>query len=401
MSKDDSVSIRTYQVVSVLDSKLAAQLADYRMRLSAINAGFPILTDWHPVIREGWGEFPAAPFRRAAVYRGNAESWAYSHHQAIAKFGDKYVAAWSNGFRHEDYIGQEVHCAWSSDGFHWSEPRVIVHTPVESGLVRNNAGLYAAGGRLYCYVCVAKDFGREVSPPGMCSLKEQHIHLDVYETTDLENWTHHDRICDNVYLFEAPRRTRGGRLMCCGSDLLNGDGMVLIWDDASRPADRPRVVRLEPKPGWMMPEQGTWYQTDDGRIWMYQRDNTISCRLGLTWTDDEGETWSDLHRTDFPNTYSRALAGRLTDGRYYIAGNNYDIMLDRRHLLLALSDDGRAFDRQYTLVEGDTTRRINGRHKEDGFHYPNCLADGDKLLVTYSVNKEDIEVGTVDMSTIS
>ena len=54
----------------------------------------------------------------------------------------------------------------------------------------------------------------------------------------------------------------------------------------------------------------------------------------------------------------------------------------------------------YTLVEGDTTRRINGRHKEDGFHYPNCYADGDTLFVTYSVNKEDIEVLSVDMTQV-
>jgi len=70
------------------------------------------------------------------------------------------------------------------------------------------------------------------------------------------------------------------------------------------------------------------------------------------------------------------------------------------HLLVALSDDGYCFDRQYLLVEGDTTRRINGRHKENGYHYPNCITDGDKLLVTYSVNKEDIEVLEADMSKV-
>ncbi len=125
-----------------------------------------------------------------------------------------------------------------------------------------------------------------------------------------------------------------------------------------------------------------------------------SCRLGLACSDDEGRTWSELVRTDFPNTNSRAFAGRLSDGRYYIVGNNYDIFLNRKHLQIALSDDGHLFDRQYTLIGGNTTRRINGRHKEDGYQYPSCCIDGDKLLVIYSVNKEDIEVGTVDMSKV-
>jgi hypothetical protein len=145
-----------------------------------------------------------------------------------------------------------------------------------------------------------------------------------------------------------------------------------------------------------MPEQGTWYQTDDGRIWMYQRDDTLSGYLGLTVSDDEGETWSPLMQTDFPNTFSRAYAGRFGDGRFYICGNNYNRFLDRMTLLIAVSDDGRVFDRQYELVTGSTTRRINGRHKEDGFHYPNCYTDADKLIITFSINKEDIAVGVLN-----
>ncbi len=129
---------------------------------------------------------------------------------------------------------------------------------------------------------------------------------------------------------------------------------------------------------------------------MYQRDFTGSCRLGLTWSDDRGDTWSDLLPTNFPNSLSRAFVGRLPDGRYYIVGNNYDILLNRKHMLIALSDDGYVFNKQYKLIGGNTTRRVNGRHKEDGYHYPNCYAEDDKLFVIYSVNKEDIEVGIVD-----
>jgi hypothetical protein len=238
-------------------------------------------------------------------------------------------------------------------------------------------------------------------PPGMASLENQHIHLDVYVTEDLQHWEHRENICDNVYLFEGPRPTRDGTYMCCGFDYF-GDhhAMVLIWDDPSKLADPPRVANVKASRDGVLPEQGTWYQTDDGRIWMYQRDSSISCRLALTCSDNGGKTWSGLRRTDFRNSYSRAFAGRLPDGRCYIVGNNYDVLLDRNHLHIALSDDGRVFDRQYTLVEGDTTRRVNGRHKEDGYHYPNCYADGDQLFVIYSVNKEDIEVGIVDMSQV-
>ena len=393
------VPIAQQRVIKVLEPSFFQKLEDYRFRLGAIKSGYPVLTDWHPVIPDGWGEFPSASTESSIVYKGG-DTWAYSHHQAIKKYGGKYVASWSNGFLHEDYVGQEAHYAWSADGLNWSEPGVVVHTPVESELVRNNAGLYATDEALYSYVCVAKDYGREVSAPGMQTLKDQHIHLDVYKTTDMKDWTHYENICPDVYLFEGPRLTLGGKLMCCGSDLMHGRGMILIWDDPSDPAARPRVVNMPISADGPAPSQGTWYQTDDGRLWLYCRDNHISGRLGLTWSDDEGETWSELLRTDFPNTFSRAYAGKLTDGRCYIAGNNYDRFLDREHLLVALSDDGYTFDRQYTVVEGQTTRRVNGRHKEDGYHYPNCCVDGDKLLVIYSINKEDIGVSILDMTNI-
>jgi len=399
VSGEAGVPIRTHRVVNVIHPRLSARLGEFRDRLAAMAAGYPVVTDWHPTLPQGWGEFPQVPLTRAAVYRGIAGKWAYSHHQAIARFGGKYVASWSNGFLHEDHVGQQVHYAWSADGVDWSPAQVVAPTPVRSGLVKNNAGLYASKDHLFCYVGVAADFGREVAPPGMFSFSKPQIHLDVYETTDLEHWTQHERICDHVYLFEGPRLTRGGKLLCCGSDLRDHRAVVLIWDDPSRAADKPRTLRLPESPEGVLPEQGTWYQTDDGRIWMYLRDGSISCRLALTWSEDEAESWSELLRTDFPNTYSRAFAGRLHDGRYYIIGNNYDIFLDRRHLLIALSDDGRSFDRMYTLLEGPTTRRVPGRHKEDGYHYPNSIVDGDKLLVIYSVNKEDIEVGVVDTTT--
>ena len=194
--------------------------------------------------------------------------------------------------------------------------------------------------------------------------------------------------------------TRGGRLLCCGVDLANHHAMVLIWDDPAHPEARPCVVDIPPSPEGVLPEEGTWYQTDDGRIWMYQRNGSACCRLGLVWSDDEGDTWSDLLHTDFPDACSRSFAGRLSDGRYYIVGNSYDRYLDRRHLLITLSDDGYTFNRQYSLVGGNTTRRVNGQHKEDGCQYPNCFVDGGRLFVIYSVNKEDIEVGIADMTAV-
>ncbi len=399
MTEHKEPTFRIGKSVEVLTPELASKMMDFRVRLAAMASGYPVLTDWHPSIPEGWGTFPQAPFRRSTVYRPKEGDRSYNHHQAICKFGDKFVASWSSGLQHEDYVGQQVHFATSTDCAKWSEPRPVVETPLESKLVRNNAGLYCSGDKLYSLVGVARDFGRDKAGPGMSVLKDQRIRLDVYETSDLRSWTLHEKVCENIYLFEGPRETAGGRLICSGRDLNDNHGIVLLWEPGEFPGT-PRVIDLPNPPGGVRPGQCTWYQTDDGRIWLFAREYTMSCQLALAWSDDEGETWSELLPTDFPNTFSRAYAGRFPDGRYFIVGNNYDIFLERRSMQIALSNDGLVFDRQYTLVEGATTRRIEGRHKEDGYHYPNCCIDGSNLVVIYSVNKEDIEVGVLDTTEI-
>ncbi len=408
MSEPVGIPVKTRRTLNVVSPKLAAKMAEFKARRCTIYAGHSVTAeydaaqpdsavDWDPAAPESWGFFPRLPMMRGPICRGVSGKYGYNHHHTIAKLGDTYVATWASGFLHEDFIGQRVRYSTSVDGIDWSEPKMLVHTPVASEVVRNNAGLYSDGERLYAYVGVAWNLDRDRP---QAQKRVPRMRLDVYETTDLENWTCHEGIFDDIYLFEGPRMTSGGKLMCSGLDARDHHAMVIMWDDATQLADKPRVVHLESGEG-ILPGEGTWYQTDDGRIWLYQRDESGSCHLALSCSEDEGKTWSDMLLTDFPNSTSRSMAGRLNDGRFFIMGNNYDLFLNRKHMQIALSDDGLVFDRQYTLIEGETTRRVNGFHKEDGYQYPHCCLDGDKIVVIYSINKEDIEVGTVDMSQVS
>lgn len=399
MSLPADLHVETHHVVRMLDDKLVQLIDNFEMRLAAHYSGYELLTDWHPFIPEGWGDFPQLEVQRATVFRGDAETWAYNHHHTLAKSGDNYVITWSAGLLHEDYPGQEIHFATSQDGLNWSEMGVVVPTPEESGLVRNNCGLWAADGKVYCYVGAADNFKRDVAAPGMMSLDKPKIHLEVYETADLRTWTRRGEFCEGGHLFEGPRMTRSGRLLAVAGHAISGRRMALIWDDASNPTAAPRVVYLPDSPEGVTGGQNTWYQTDDGRIWMFSRQGE-PCKLALSISEDEGDSWTPLYDTDIPNTNVRAYAGRLSDGRFFLCSSISAIHLDRRHMHLALSDDGRCFDRMYTLIQGNTTRRVNGRHKEDGWHYANALVDDDLLMVAHSVNKEDIAVALVDTTTI-
>ncbi len=384
--------------LSVVSPELAGRMKDFNLRMAMQHAGYPDPATGYPPMAEDWGRFPQAKATRSKVYYGN-ETYAYNHHQTLARFADRFVVSWSSGFKHEDHPGQHVRYATSTDGLHWETDRVLVPPEPDSGTVLNNVGMVVVGSTLYALVGVCNTRGNRQL--GMCSMEAERISLDVYATQDLERWERRGTVANGVYLFEGPRRTAEGRLMCAGCAINDwGQGIVVQWDEGSAPDSEPRIIKL-PKAEPLEPIQCTWQQTADGSIYLFLRDGDFSCRLGLSFSEDGGSTWSKPLMTDFPNTCSRMYAGQLTDGQYYLAGNNYRRLLDRRTLLVAVSGDGTEYDSMYTIVTGSPTRRIEGKHKEDGYHYPNGLADGDNLLVTYSYNKEDIEVAIVDTRSLS
>ncbi len=386
------------RVISVLSDRLAQQVKDFDLRLAMRYAGYADPAVGYPPMAEDWGRFPQARVTRSKVYYGN-QAYSYNHHQTLAKYGDRYVVSWSSGLAHEDHPGQQVRYAVSTDGLQWGEDRGLAATDPDAGIVRNNVGMFSAGSALYALVGVCNTRGNRQL--GMCSMEAERMRLDVYRTSDLATWEQCEGVAERAYLFEAPRPTSAGTMLCCGSAIDDwGQGLVLLWDNTTDPSRSPRVVEI-PKADGLGPSQGTWYETEDGKLWMFLRDTTFSCRLALTFSDDGGASWSQPLLTDFPNTCSRAYAGRLADGRYYVAGNNYTRLLDRRTMLLALSADGTEYDRMFTVVTGDTSRRIEGKHKEDGYHYANCLADGDRLLLAYSYNKEDIDVAVIDTTSMA
>jgi len=117
-------------------------------------------------------------------------------------------------------------------------------------------------------------------------------------------------------------------------------------------------------------------------------------------SEDGGRTWSEVMRTNFPDSMSRTFAGRLSDGRFFQVGNSTRVLMDRNFLALSLSDDGAKFGKMVQLVREPTAQRFAGHLKCHGYQYPSCVVDGDRLLIGHSVNKEDIAVGIVDTTAV-
>ena len=121
---------------------------------------------------------------------------------------------------------------------------------------------------------------------------------------------------------------------------------------------------------------------------------------GVLKSEDGGKSWTEVIRSNFPDAMSRIHAGRLSDGRFYLIGNQTRNFMNRNFFSIMLSDDGAKFNRIIRLIEEPTHQRFKGHLKVDGYQYPNCLIEKDKLLVVYSVNKEDIEIGIIETNKI-
>lgn len=384
------------QVVQVLTPDLRGRVTNLYRRIAASRAGcVPNEPEGKPA--DASHILPRAEMLRSRVYTGTAETGSYNHHSALAKFRGRYVFAWDNGFVAEDKPGQRTLMAWSDDGRSWSEARCVVPADVEKGEVQHLGGLMTWGERLVMYYVTR--YARDTENPLSGVYDEEAAHLNIAVSEDGEAWERHEHIVDGpVWIYEAPRPTQGGMarssgtLMCPGA--LNGP-VVFRWAEGD-PVSAPKIVRLQPVyEGRYIFGEATWYQVEDGRIVVFWRDEAASLCMPVSVSEDDGRTWLGPMLSDFPDAMSRSRAGRLTDGRCYLIGNSYPDLLNRSRLMLSLSDDGHKFDRMYTLVDEPTAQRAEGKLKVHGYQYPTSVEEEDRLIVGYSVNKEDIECGIV------
>jgi hypothetical protein len=143
------------------------------------------------------------------------------------------------------------------------------------------------------------------------------------------------------------------------------------------------------------------YLQPDGTIVMLFRDQSSSFRKLVSFSKDDGETWTKPALTSFPDARTKQCAGNLPDGTAFMV--SCPVPAKRRWpLVLHLSSDGRVFDKAILLRSGAPAdlphRRYDGKYKTLGYNYPKALVHNGKLYVGYSTNKEDVECTIVTLA---
>ena len=341
---------------------------------------------------------PYAPLKRSRVYTGTRQSGSYNHHSQLTKFKGSYFFAWSNGIINEEAGGQRILISSSRDGSEWSEPVSVAGDRNDESTAHNCLAIKAGEDKLYI-IDKKEDTTVDAKSPGMRRIESNSERLSVYASDEGKSWEKVFDFADDLrWVFEGVKLTADGHSMCIAT-LKNGPAF-LRWPGTNF-CDHPEIIPVKQPEGAVFAYgEGSWYQTDEGTIVAFWRDEGQSCRLWVNYSTDGGRTFSEPALSDIPDSMSRVCAGRLQDGRFFLCNNAFPTLLNRMYLTLMLSDNGYVFNKVYLLIDDPTAQRVRGLLKTDGYQYPCCLVDDDRLMVGFSINKEDIECGIVDLKSL-
>ncbi|WP_242139574.1 sialidase family protein [Sphingomonas sp. TREG-RG-20F-R18-01] len=222
-------------------------------------------------------------------------------------------------------------------------------------------------------------------------------------------------------------------------------GMVIVSRDNGRHWSAPRALPdgvlgpiknkpvVTPGRAWLAPssreagtaEQNRWFirmerSTDHGRTWQIEppipspmgieaiqpsvltfQDKRLELiartrqgALAMSWSRDDGRSWTPLAAIDLPNPNAGTDAVTLRDGRQLLVYNHSAHWPDRPGdgprwpLNIALSDDG---------VQWHPALSLETRPMPDGYAYPAVIQSRDGLVhITYTYNRTRIKHVVVD-----
>ena len=192
-----------------------------------------------------------------------------------------------------------------------------------------------------------------------------------------KTWSKREPLPDDLYgpIKNKPILNKG-RLISPTSDERHGWKCYFEYsDDMGKTWKRTDFVEAD---SGLLAIQPSILVLPDGRLEALCR--TRSRHIGVTFSSDNGETWSKLQLIDVPNNNSGLDAVNLKDGRYALICNDWPIEPDKQKgartpLSVLLSDDGMNWKHWVTLEESPINQ----------YSYPSIIQTSDgKLHAVYT-----------------
>jgi len=336
-----------------------------------------------------FAELPRVPSVHAMIsdVRDKGGKWVHQH-AYLAHFDGLYWAMWSDGpgvphanvppEKHRNVVpghdrpDTRVSYASSEDGLHWSKPRTLSGPPRIEGFGWIARGFWIREGEL---LALASHFNAPAYPGEGLSLEAFR-----WDKTN-QAWLKHGTVLDDSMNNFPPKKLPSGEYMMTRRDHKQQVSVMIGGDKAF---DKWQVHPLASYNAKGRPEEPYWYVLpDETNLIGLIRDNGRSGRLLRTFSTDNGRTWSDIVKTDFPDATSKFFVLRTSRGYYVMVSNANPRRRDP--LTLAISSDGLVFTHLFYLV--------GGRHVD----YPHMIENDGHLMIAFSGAKQTMEVLDVSL----
>ena len=330
---------------------------------------------------------PHVPSKHAVVsdVRDKGGKWV-NQHGYLAFYKDRFWAMWSDGpgvqrttpDKHRNVVpghdraGTRVSFATSPDGLNWSEIKDLSGPPAD-GFGWIARGFWEREGEL---LALASHF----NAPGYTG---KGLSLEAFRwDEDTNSWKPAGTVLDDALNNFPPKKLPNGKWMMSRRDHVRN---VTVMSGGTAGIDQWQVLPIAMYvQGQQQPEEPYWYILPDRKnIVGLFRDNTDSKRLIRAFSTDNGQSWSELVRTNFPDARSKFYVVH-TSRNYYALVSNANPR-GRDPLTLAISRDGLIFTSLFYLV--------GGRHID----YPHMIEHDGSLYISFSGAKQTLEVLKVDL----
>jgi len=378
----------TFLIVLLLAPCAALQAADAPSKQNADNP-FMLTGNWLPEDPHqiDYEKLPRVAAKHVVIsdVRDHAGTRVHQH-AYLAHHDGRFWAMWSDGpggpragvtpEQHRNIVpahdmpGTRNSFATSKDGLHWSKPSDLTGPPRKKGYGWIARGLWKRDGEL---LALASHF----NAPGYEGLG---LSLEAFRWNGVK-WVAHGTVLDDAMNNFPPKRLPSGEWMMTRRD---HQRQVSVMIGGTKAFDDWRINPLAAYDGNGRPEEPYWYVLPDGKtIVGLIRDNGRSKFLLRTFSRNNGRTWSEMHRTNFPDATSKFFVHRTSRGYYVLVSNSNPRKRDP--LTLAISEDGLVFTKLFWL--------IGGRHVD----YPHIIEHDGHLLIAFSGAKQTMEVMNVSL----
>jgi hypothetical protein len=401
--------------------------------------------DYTDPLYAGWDQIPV--IKETEVYNGVTEKRTYAHHPELFAIGDKVYLIFSSAPIDEDSMGQDVWISTSDDGgLTWAPsysllPAALLPNQTDNahnytywcdrgiaqrawqGLAflhlpgpEEGGELYAIGqsGTRWCPASfrtagrIARRVTADGQPDGHPCWLEKNDLTDLQLFNETVYGTKYgmkvcERACEMNKRLREPDEAPAWSSWLYNNELYAHDDVhsmqeqtYAVWnDDASSPT-------------------GGYWQ----RFWRDisgEADNTMAVWVEYN-EDPSGNGWypkrlsqygNEIFETNIPDARTKQFLGSLNDSgdRYLVSNTRWNATVrERQPLTLATSKGADQAYRKVGVLRTNARNDIapdtrNGlKSRAHGFSYPTAVQVGDRLIVSYSENKENIWVSVVDIS---